>query len=128
MSKGVYHLTAPTLNDGGDQELQLDSLGNLKSILAGYTAIGDGRKVVAAAGTAEALATSTACKRVIIMAETNNTGVITVGGSTVVAALATRQGIPLNAGDSVTITIDNLSKIYLDTTVNGDGVTYYYLT
>lgn len=34
MSKGIYNSTAPTLNDGGDQEHQLDSSGNLKSTLA----------------------------------------------------------------------------------------------
>lgn len=90
------------------------------------SSVGDGRKVVATAGTAEALATSTSCKSVTITAETDNTGVISVGGSTVVAALATRRGTPLNAGDSMSIGINDLSKIYLDTTVNGDGVTYTY--
>jgi hypothetical protein len=90
------------------------------------SSIGDGRKVVAAAATAETLAVSTACKTVVITAETDNTGVISVGASDVVAALATRKGTPLNAGDSVSIDIDNLSKVYLDTTVSGDGVTYTY--
>jgi hypothetical protein len=89
--------------------------------------ISDGRKVVAAAATAEALAASTPCKRVVITAETDNTGVIVVGGSTVVAALGTRRGSPLSAGDSVTIVTNNLANIYLDTTVNGDGVTYHYM-
>lgn len=89
--------------------------------------IADGRKVVATAGTREVLAASTPCKRVALMAEMDNTGTIVVGGNTVVAALATRRGIPLDAGDSVTIVTNNLANIYLDTTVNGDGVTYYYL-
>jgi len=61
---------------------------------------------------------------VAITAETDNTGVITVGGSAVVGALATRKGVPLAVGDSVTLPINNLSDVYLDTTVNGDGVTY----
>ena len=90
------------------------------------TGIGDGRKTVTTAGTAEALAVSTAAKAVIITAETDNTGYVVVGGSTVVAALATRRGTPLNAGDSVTLEIDNLADIYLDVTVSGDGVTYIY--
>ena len=92
----------------------------------GYTAVATGRKVVATAGTREALAASTACKSVLITAELDNTGVIVVGGAAVVAALATRQGTPLNPGQSATVPVSNLALVYLDTTVNGDGVTYSY--
>lgn len=92
------------------------------------TGIGDGRKVVTTAGTALALATSTPCKKISITAETDNTGIIVVGGSTVVAALATRRGTPLNAGDSYEVDIDDLADVYLDTTVSGDGVTFTYFT
>lgn len=90
--------------------------------------IGDGRAVVTTAGTRVQLSTtSTKCYKVEIIAETDNTGIIVVGGSTVVALLATRRGVPLNAGDVLTITdVDNLNKIYLDSTVNGDGVSYVY--
>ena len=90
------------------------------------TGIDDGRKTVTTAGTAETLAVSTAAKAVIITAETDNTGYVVVGGSTVVAALATRRGTPLNAGDTVALEIDNLADIYLDATVSGEGVTYTY--
>lgn len=92
------------------------------------TGISDGRKTVATAGTRETLAASTACKWVTITAETDNTGLVVVGGTTVVASLSTRQGTPLYAGDSVTIYIDNLNDVNLDVTVNGDGVTYTYGT
>ena len=92
------------------------------------SAIGDGRQTVTTAGTRVALASSTAAKIVIITAETDNTGVIVVGGSTVVAALATRRGTPLLAGDSVTLEVDDLADVNLDSTVSGDGVTYTYLT
>ncbi|MDQ2084703.1 hypothetical protein RA307_31365 [Xanthobacteraceae bacterium Astr-EGSB] len=88
----------------------------------------DGRKVVTAAGTAEALAVSTVAKFVEITAETDNTGIIVVGGSTVVAALATRRGRPLLPGESTTLPISNLSNVYIDATVSGDGVTYVYGT
>lgn len=91
------------------------------------TTIGDGRKVVTTAGTRVTLASSTACKQVAITAETDNTGLIVVGGSTVVATLATRQGVPLNPGDTITLDIDNLADINLDSTVSGDGVTFLYL-
>jgi len=94
-----------------------------------YETIADGRRVVTTAGTRVALAAaSTPCKFVVITAETDNTGNITVGSSTVVAALATRQGIPLAADDSIGFPIDNLTDVYLDSTINGDGVTFVYLT
>jgi uncharacterized protein YabE (DUF348 family) len=93
------------------------------------TTIKDGRRVVATAGSRLALiAAYTPAKLVIITAETDNTGVIVVGGTTVVATVLTRQGIPLLAGDSVTLEVDDLIKVYLDSTVTGDGVTYVYFT
>lgn len=93
------------------------------------TGIGDGRKVVAAAGTREALvASSTPAKVVFLTAETDNTGVVVVGGTGVIAALATRRGTPLSAGDTVILDCDDLVDINLDVTVAGDGVTYTYLT
>lgn len=91
----------------------------------------DGRTVVTTAGTRVALsATSASFRSVTITAETDNTGIVVVGGlSTVVAAVATRRGIPLNAGDSITFTyaadgVNDMSQIGLDATVSGDGVTF----
>ena len=93
------------------------------------SAISDGRKVVAAAGTAETLvAASTSCRFVILTALSTNTGIVAVGGSTVVAAAATRRGAALSAGDSVGIPIDDLIKIYLDAVVSGEGVSYMFLS
>ena len=88
--------------------------------------VGDGRKVVTAAGTAEALAASTACEKVDIQAELDNAGVIVVGGSTVVASAATRRGIALRAGDTYCMEVDNLADVYIDSEVNGEGVTFTY--
>ena len=98
------------------------------STTSANTGVGDGRKVTVTAGTALALASSTTCKQVIITAETDNTGYVVIGGSTVVAALATRRGTPLNPGDSVAIEIRDRSKVYLDSIVSGDGVTFTYFT
>ena len=92
----------------------------------GYATMLDGRKVVASAGTAEALAAATDCKRVDITAEFNNTGVIVVGGTTVVADLATRRGVPLYAGSTYTVLIEDLADVYIDATVSTDGCTYTY--
>lgn len=93
-----------------------------------------GRKTVATAGTAEAItSTNTSFSTLTVCAETNNTGIITVGvNSTPVAAEATRTGVPLNAGDCYTMQYNprdnkgNLATVKLDTTVNTDGVTYDY--
>ena len=89
------------------------------------TTVTDGRKVVTTAGTRVALATSTACKEVVITAETDNTGIVVVGAAaTVIAAIATRTGVPLSAGDSIVLSSDDLADIGLDSTVSGDGVTF----
>ena len=88
--------------------------------------VGQGRKVVASAGTAVALSTSVSCKSVTIQAEKNNTSDVIIGGSGVVGALLSREGIYLSPGDSVDFPIDDLSKIYIDALVSSEGVTYIY--
>lgn len=87
---------------------------------------GEGRKGVAVAGIAEAIAASTECTSVTIQAEFNNTGIIVVGTSTVVASEASRVGIALSAEDSITISTDDLAKVFIDATVSTDGVTFVY--
>jgi len=90
--------------------------------------IGDGRAIVSSAGTRVKLSTkSVLCYKVEITAEEDNAGVVVVGAETVTANIATRRGVYLNAGDSYTITdVNNLNKIWLDATEDGDGVTYIY--
>jgi hypothetical protein len=91
--------------------------------------IGDNRVVVTTAGTRVPLASSsTPARSVSITALEGNTGKVVVGGATVVAALATRRGTPLAAGDTVTLDINDLSKVNVDAMVNGEGVSYSYLT
>ena len=92
----------------------------------GVASVGQGRKVVAAAGTAEALASDTPCQKVDIQAELDNTDVICVGGSGVIAATATREGIALESKDVYSLEIDNLNKVYIDAEVNGEGVSFTY--
>lgn len=114
------------------------SLASLPALVAGTAAIGkvdhnisgigDGIKAVTTAGTRETLAGSTACKKVDITALTANTGIVVVGGATVVAAAGTRRGIPLSADSTYSLEIDNLADVYLDVTVNGEGVSYAYYT
>ncbi len=99
--------------------------------MAGLTS---GRKIVTAAATAEPLsATSVSIRSLWIMAETDNTNPVTVGGSDVVGALATRKGAALRATDPpLKLTsadgVDELSDVYVDAITNGDGVTFMYAT
>lgn len=88
------------------------------------TTITSGRQIVATAGTAVPLASSLTISEVIIVAEFDNTGTITIGDSTVIADLNTRIGVPLHPADAVIITINDISKIWVDSTIDGDGVTY----
>lgn len=90
------------------------------------TVIGDGSQTVTTSGTRVQLSTTTsiATKYVIITANEANTGRIWVGGVTVAAG----RGRPLVALQSEKIDIDSLSKIYIDSTVSGEGVTFTYLS
>lgn len=92
------------------------------AVITPFSTIGTGSVNVTSAGTRVALAGSTACKRVVITAKAANTGVIWVGGSTV----ASGSGIPLVALQQIEIDIANLTTVNIDSTVNGDGVTFLY--
>lgn len=92
-----------------------------------YPNVKDGRKVVASAGTAERLvASNTNCRRVTVMALLENTDMVVIGGSTVVASATTRQGIPLSAGASITLDVEDLYPYFVDAVVSGEGVSFLY--
>ena len=104
-----------------------DTLATVASGSGIPTTISNGRKTITSAGTAEKLtAGSVTAKRVIITALESNTGAVVIGGASVVASLASRQGVVLYATQSLELSIDDLTKIYLDVTVSGEGVTYLY--
>lgn len=83
----------------------------------------DSDRTVTTAGVRVAV-TATKGKVLDIMAETNNTGQVVIGDKGVVASLATRNGVTLNAGDFYSIECDDTTKVYIDVTVSTDGVTY----
>lgn len=91
-----------------------------------FANVGDGIKNVASAGTAVVLASSTPCRKVYIQARPENTDVVVVGASTVVAASATRRGISLAPGQSVTLNVKDLASLYVDSVVSNEGVSYVY--
>lgn len=124
---GSDHVQIMKVTYGADGSFTLVSPTNPfpVSVTSSNTTITDDRKIVTTAGTRVALASSTACKEVVITAETDNTGIVVVGAAaTVVAAIATRRGVPLAAGDSIVLQTDNLADVGLDSTVSGDGVTF----
>lgn len=90
------------------------------------TSIGDGRKVTVSAGTAVQIGSSTSIKKVTVQALDTNTDVIVVGSSTVVAASGTRRGIALTPFNSIVIQVDNLTDVYIDSVVSGEGCSFVY--
>lgn len=80
-----------------------------------------GLKTVTTAGTQVALATANQLfAGVHIKAEDTNTGYIYVGDSDV----ASTNGFQLAAGEAVFIEVNQIATIWIDSSVNGDGVTY----
>lgn len=122
----AYRATVPNLNS------YVKVVGADGTVLSGggdaTTGIADGVKVVASAGTDEALASSTACKWVTIQAQTDNTSTVAVGGAGVDATVATGTGVMLSPGDVVTLPIDDLAEVYVDALVSGEGVRFIYGT
>lgn len=92
---------------------------------AGATTVGDGTATVTTAGTRVQLS-SQACKRVLIQAHESNLGTIVVGGVTCVAALVGRRGTALFATQSQIFQVSNMNLLYVDSTNNGDKITFYY--
>lgn len=138
---GVRKDTAVALGADGDYQPPIfDASGRLHvaPLVAGTaligkvdhssTGIGHGVTTVTTAGTDVVLASSTVAKWVTIQAQTDNTGWIAVGATGVDATEATGTGVLLDAGESVTLPIDNLADIFIDSTVNGEGVRYTYGT
>ena len=127
--RAIYQSSPATISDGKYGMLQIDDAGNLKVALTGSStitslpqgsAIYSGNKNVTTAGTQLALATTQAVKGVVIKAKAANTGVIYVGASDV----SSTTGFALAAGESITLDIDDLATVYIDSSVNGEGVTY----
>lgn len=92
----------------------------LTTTTATPTTLYNGRKTVTTAGTRVTLASSQAIKSVAIKALITNTGLIYVGDTTV----ASSNGFSLSAGDTISLDIANLATVNLDSSVNGEGVTY----
>lgn len=84
----------------------------------------EGEKNVTLAITPEALGASTAIKEVEIVAKVANTGTIWVKST----STQNQKGRPLVALQSCVVKASNLASIFLEATVNGEGVTFIALT
>jgi hypothetical protein len=85
------------------------------------TTIYHGQKTVTTAGTEVALAASQAIlSGVRIKALAANTGIIYVGANPVTST----TGFALAAGEEVFVEVANLATVYIDSSVNGEGVSY----
>jgi len=85
------------------------------------TIIYNNAETVAAAGTAVQLSTtSIVILSITIKANNGNANNIYVGDINVAAA----NGFELGPGESISMNIDNVNKVWIDAAANGDGVTY----
>jgi hypothetical protein len=99
------------------------------AVNAAASAGGQGNKAVTNAGTPLQLAAATACRAVVITARIGNTKEVAIGFSNAVRATAGSElGMCLQPGTSVAIAVSDLSLIWVDAQVNGEGVSFTYIT
>lgn len=85
------------------------------------TVVLSGQTAVTTAGTQVALAGSATVKsHVMVKALGANTGKIYVGDS----AVSSTTGYELSAGESVPVSVADIATIWIDSSVNGEGVSY----
>lgn len=87
------------------------------------TSSGSGQLNVTTAGTRVQLP-SQACKAVSIAAKPANTGNVYLGDSSVTSA----NGRILDAGDTIDLAIDDLSRLYIDADTDGEGISYLWVS
>ena len=100
--------------------LLTDNSGRLYVNLTAPTTIYNGQKNVTTAGTRAVLGTSQAILSITITAKLTNTGNIYVGNSSVTSS----NGAILSAGDSLSLDTNDISNVYIDSDVSGEGVSY----
>lgn len=106
---GAVHAT----EDGNDFYVPQREMGS--QALSGF-----GVTNVTTAGTAVQMPTA-ACRKVLVIARQSNTGSIFVGGTGVTSA---SYGAELLAGNSLELELSNVNLLYINSSVNGEGVSY----
>lgn len=124
-------VNAGGLNDAEVVKIAVGTEGNLTLVsttdpmpvaAAPSTSLNSNVTTVTTAGTRVQTA-SNACKSVTVKAKLANTGIIYVGGSGVTSA----NGFQLAAGDTVSFDISNTNLIYIDSSVNGEGISFVFI-
>ena len=93
--------------------------------MTGHAAVGEGTKTITTTGTAVQLPNN-ACKRVFVQAKSDNSGIVVIGGSAVVAAVGTRKGLALYKTQGQWFYVDNTNLLYADSTSSGDVVHFFF--
>lgn len=88
--------------------------------VAALPAVYTGKTTVTSAGTEVPLASAQAVYSVTVKALAANTSTIYVGGE----GVSSTTGFQLAARESVSLDIGDLSTVWIDSAVNGEGVTY----
>lgn len=116
--------TVENLDQGSGVKRQVVHIGG-SSVSGAASGLVAGAKTVTTAGTrVQLVASSTACTKIIMTAEDDNTGKIYYGGSTVSSSV----GDYLFPAQKITLEIDDVNKVYIDAETNGDGVKFTYFT
>jgi hypothetical protein len=97
-----------------------NKIGSVDAVITGSNAIIGAVQNVTTAGTRVQLP-NYPCREVTLIARKGNVGSIYVGGTDVSSALF---GAELAAKDSVTLAVSNTNLIWLDSSVNGEGISY----
>lgn len=118
----IKDATTDTRATVGANGLYVDVRTDVNTLEKTPTTVASAQATVTTAGTRVQLATNT-CLGVIVKAKSTNTGLIYVGDVTVTSS----NGFILSAGESVTLAISNTNKAYIDSSVNGEGVSYIYI-
>jgi len=117
----VYAAPAFQIVDGSGNPVAVTSNTlDTNSDLNPASSIVSGSKSVTIAGTAVALASSTAIRSVKVKAYYGNKANIYVGTTSVTSV----DGYILATGVEVTIDVDNLADVYINAAINNDSVTY----
>lgn len=91
----------------------------------GPKSIGDGSQTVTTAGTrVQLIVASTPCRYVYVTGLPTNTDLIWLGGVTVAAG----RGVPLIASQFQRFEINDVSKLNMDSVVNGEGCAFAFVT
>lgn len=126
--------TVKTLDIGGFQHEQVlmefsDGIGGATLVSATNplpttespaTTIYNGQKTVTTAGTQVVLAASQAVKSVTVKALSTNTGLIFVGAT----GVSSSNGYVLSARESISLDISNLATVFINSSLDGEGVSY----